>query len=157
MNENSEHRWEQQVDRALKNLPDLPAPASLVPKVMRAIHQRAALPWYRQPWPVWPAPLQALSLALLLGGFGAFVYAAWQLTQAAGYQAAWDEVRQAFAGLAYVANVARLLAEALLLVARQLGTPFIIGCLTAASLAYGLLIGFGTLYCRVAIALRRNS
>jgi hypothetical protein len=157
MKKNSEHRWEQQVDQALRNLPDLPAPASLVPKVMRAIHRRAALPWYRQPWPVWPAPLQGLSLAMLLGGFGAFVYAAWQLTQAAGYQAAWEEVRQAFTGLAYVGKVVRLLAEALLLVAQQLGTPFIIGCLTAASLAYGLLIGFGTLYCRVALALRRNS
>src|SRR5262245_46503139 len=102
MTTDHERQLEGQVDRALKSLPELKAPAALAPRVLATIAQRAAMAWYRQPWPVWPRAVQMTSLAILLGVFGAFVVAAWQLTQAAGYHAAWDEVGQLFSGFSPV-------------------------------------------------------
>lgn len=156
MNDNYEKELAEQVDRLLKGLPDIPAPRHLGPRVLRSIAARAELPWYHQAWPAWPMALQALSLAVLLGGFGTFVYAAWQLTQAAGYQAAWEEVRETLAGFASIAGLAKVIVLALVHVIKQLGTPFLLGCIFAMGLAYSLFIGLGTVYCRVAFALRRS-
>ena len=51
MNEEHEKALERLMDRELKKLPDLPAPGSLVHRVMLAVHQRESLPWYKRAWP----------------------------------------------------------------------------------------------------------
>jgi hypothetical protein len=53
--------WEAALGRALKNLPERPAPDTLMPNVMARIRARAAQPWYRQSWWHWPAALRVAS------------------------------------------------------------------------------------------------
>lgn len=81
MNSNDERELEALVGQELRQLPDLPAPGSLVHRVMLAVHQREALPWYRRAWPTWPPILQAVSILLMAvfaGGLMALtIYPTW--------------------------------------------------------------------------------
>jgi hypothetical protein len=52
--------------RALAELPALPAPRSLLPRVLAASEELSRRPWYAHTWRSWPLALQVLSLALLL-------------------------------------------------------------------------------------------
>ena len=47
---------EKLIHQELQKLPELTAPATLIPGVLAAIQQRAAAPWWRQAWWDWPAP-----------------------------------------------------------------------------------------------------
>jgi hypothetical protein len=67
MKTEQDRAWERWLDRELKQLPDLPAPAALVHRVMLAVHQRRSLPWYRRPWPAWPPSCQIFALLLFAG------------------------------------------------------------------------------------------
>jgi len=44
-----ESDWEAHLDRQLRELPDRPAPTTLMPRVLAAIRARA-LPWYQRTW-----------------------------------------------------------------------------------------------------------
>lgn len=68
-------RWERELDRRLKNLPDRPAPADLAPRVLAAIAARAQAPWYRRPWTRWPRSVQVFSLAVTSFLLGSLTYA----------------------------------------------------------------------------------
>jgi hypothetical protein len=76
-----EESLERLLDRELKQLPDLPAPGSLVHRVMLAVHRRESLPWYRRAWPTWPAGLQVVAILALSAFAGALmaltVYPEW--------------------------------------------------------------------------------
>jgi hypothetical protein len=87
MKPDTQHELESQVDRVLKGLPEVPAPRTLLPRVLAAVRARAALPWYRQSWQVWPMPLQVATMFVLVASFGGFFFAAWELSRAAGYAA----------------------------------------------------------------------
>jgi hypothetical protein len=52
---------ERQIDRALKQLPGIRAPHTLLPRVMAAVQAWAARPWYERAWFTWPRWLQAAS------------------------------------------------------------------------------------------------
>jgi hypothetical protein len=52
--------------RALRGLPDVPAPATLEERVFAALAARAARPWWRQPVTAWPASAQAALVAVCL-------------------------------------------------------------------------------------------
>lgn len=73
MNHDQEKTLEQLLSRELKQLPDLPAPGTLVHRVMLAVHQRQSLPWYRRAWPTWPAGLQIASILVLAVLAGALI------------------------------------------------------------------------------------
>src|SRR5437764_13255978 len=77
-------KLELQIDRQLKGLPELDAPAGLVPRVMAALAARAALPWYRQSWSQWPVAMRWSSFAALLALFGGLCYAGSALFENAG-------------------------------------------------------------------------
>ena len=74
MKTEQDRAWDRWLDRELKQLPELPAPAALVHRVMLAVHQRRSQPWYRRPWPAWPPACQILSL-LLFAGLAGFAIA----------------------------------------------------------------------------------
>jgi hypothetical protein len=145
---------EQMVGRALRRLPELRAPDTLLPRVMTAIQMRASLPWYRQPWQAWPAPLRGLSLTVMLGCFGGLCLAAWQLTQLEGVAALGREVGQLFAGVSAFLNVLSALLHSALLVAKKLGTGVIVGCLLLVVAAYTTCLGLGSVCVRLAMAKR---
>jgi hypothetical protein len=154
MKPDTQHELESQVDRVLKGLPEVPAPRTLLPRVLAAVRARAALPWYRQSWQVWPMPLQVATMFVLVASFGGFFFAAWELSRAAGYAAVSQEIGEMLSGLAVIGNILGVLLTAIRLVIEKLGTAFIIGCLAAAALAYGIFIGLGTIYLRLAFSQR---
>lgn len=151
----NQHDLECQVDRVLKRLPEVPAPQTLLPRVLAAVRARAALPWYRQSWQAWPMPLQIATILVLVASFGVFLFASWELSRAAGYAAVRQEIGEMFSAVAVIGNVLGVLVSALRLVVEKLGTGFIIGCLAAAGLAYSIFIGLGTVYLRLAFSQRQ--
>jgi len=155
MKPDPEYELERQVDRVLKRLPEIPAPRTLMPRVLAMVRTRAGLPWYRQSWQAWPMPLQVATIFVLLLSFGGFCFAAWGLSRAAGYAAVRQEIGEMFSGLAVVGNVLGVLFTAIRLAVEKLGTAFIIGCFAAAALAYSVFIGLGTVYVRLAFSQRR--
>jgi hypothetical protein len=66
MNPENEQQLERLIGRELERLPELPAPGSLVHRVMLAVHRRERLPWYRRAWPAWPLPARAVSLGAMV-------------------------------------------------------------------------------------------
>ena len=57
--------------KRLRALPDLPAPAELIPNVLQRLAATESLPWHRRPWLEWPRPLQVCSAFFLAGLIGA--------------------------------------------------------------------------------------
>ena len=147
-------KLEQQIDGVLKRLPDLAAPRHLLPRVMETIARRQALPWYHQPWQMWPTALRALTLVFLLTSCGALCFACWQLTRAAGFTAASQELAQTFSGLTALWNAVNVLLGAVMLVAKHFGTAFIVGCGVALAFGYAVCVGLGTACVRLAYTRR---
>src|SRR5262249_44094924 len=54
------------IDEQLRRLPAVPAPVTLVTRVMAAIADRMTLPWWRQSWWHWPKAAQAAVLMVTL-------------------------------------------------------------------------------------------
>ena len=154
MNPNYEKQLEAEIDRALKGLPELAAPRTLAPRVMRAIEQRAQAPWYRQSWQMWPAAVRAAALVLLLALFGAICFAGWELRQTGIVVAATRQVGGWLSGVSTVWNTVSALLGAVVLVVKKLGIAFTVGCLAALALAYAMCFGLGTVYVRLALARR---
>ena len=62
---------ERAVDRALRRLPTVIAPPTLLPRVLEAVRHRFQRPWYERPWFNWPVGLQAASALALVAGLAA--------------------------------------------------------------------------------------
>jgi hypothetical protein len=96
----SPERWEAALERALKNLPELEAPPTLMTNVMAQIRARAAQPWYRQTWWRWPMLLRVasavavLALLVLLPWFGGHC---WE-TSVSPWLNRWHDVAQTVLG-----------------------------------------------------------
>jgi hypothetical protein len=151
---NSEYETELEIERELKGLPELKAPATLARRVMLKIQERRSVRWYNQPWQAWPVALRVTALAVLLTMFGGLCVASWQLTRAAGVSAAMQEVSSLFSGLTTIWNTFNVLLGTIVLVAKHFGTGFIIGCVLIAGVGYSLCLGLGTAYVRLAFARR---
>jgi len=61
---------------------------------------------------------------------------------------------QLFSGLNSIGSLFNILAGTAVLVAKKLGSTFIIACLVAAGLGYAVFMGLGTFYFRLAFAKR---
>jgi hypothetical protein len=157
MNMDYDKQLEKEIDRQLRDLPELTAPTGLIGRVMREIAARAQLPWYRQTWQSWPLALQALSLLLFLAMFAGLSFGGWKLTQTTGA----TEARMFFNGVISELNsiwsTLSVLLGALVLSVKKLGTGFMIGCLAAVGLAYASCIGLSAAYFRLAITGRRGT
>lgn len=154
MNPDTEKQLAALIDRELKRLPDREAPATLVPRVLTALRQRTALPWYRSAWQTWPYGLQVASLAALGVMFGGLCFAGWELSHAAAAAEATQTLQEWLARFSVVGNVLAVIAQAGLLAARHLGTVFLAGCVFAAVAAYLSCLGLGTAFVRLAVARR---
>jgi len=154
MNSEYEKRLEAQIDQALKTLPELAAPGSLLPRVRQSIASRRTLPWYQQPWQMWPTPLRTVTLVFLLTCCGTLCAACWQLTRAAGFSAATQELAQTFSGISALWNAVNVVLGALVLVAKHFGTAFMVGCGLALAFGYAVCLGLGTACVRLAFARR---
>jgi hypothetical protein len=154
MNPDYDAQLEAEIGRELQGLPELPAPATLVPCVMAAIEKPLALPWYRQPWPAWPKVPRTLSLGVLAVLFGGVCVAGWKLWQAGNPSAALRGISELFSGLGAIWSTLTALLAAAVLIVKQLGPGFIAACVFVATCAYASCVGLGTLFVRYAFARR---
>jgi hypothetical protein len=154
MNHDYEQQLEAAIDRELKGLGELPAPATLVSRIMRVVEQRAARPWYRRAWQAWPVAWQAASLTALLVVFGAVCFGVAGVFQAASASAPAHQVGGWLASIGAVIKTLGVLAEAAVLAVRHLGMVVLIGCLVGLALAYAACLGLGTAWMRLALARR---
>jgi hypothetical protein len=154
MSPEQEHRLEREIDQELQSLPELQAPETLLLRVRAALEQRVRVPWYRQSWQSWPAPLRVTAMIWLVLFFGALCGGAWwapQTTLFAGLRAqfsSWSAYGSALWG------ALNTLLAALGLVFKQMGTGWMLGCVAAVALAWALCLGLGTACARLAFARR---
>jgi hypothetical protein len=154
MSSQYQERLQAEVDAVLKGLPERTAPRTLLPRVMAAIEGRAVLPWHRQSWQMWPPALRVASLVVLLALFGGLCLAGWKLPQADAYASTLGQLGRWFSGPCAVWNVLSALSTAGLAMAKQLPAGFITACLVSLGLGYGLCIGLGAAWMRLALARR---
>lgn len=154
MNSEFEKRLEAEIRREMQGLPDLRAPASLIPRVLKAIEQPTALPWYRQSWQLWPVGWRAVSFGILLALFAGLCLAGWWLSQAGGLALAMRGLGGWWADFTVAWDTLRVLGESGVLVVKKLGTGFIIACFVLAGCSYFACVGLGTVFYRYAFARR---
>jgi hypothetical protein len=149
MNPKDERELEALVGQELRQLPDLLAPGSLVHRVMLAVHQREALPWYRRSWPAWPAALQVVSILLMAvfaGGLMALtIYPSWVpgLETAGGLMGDWLQTA------AYWLAQGFALIKACFITSKALGREILVFALILAVLGYLATVGILTFCYRV--------
>jgi hypothetical protein len=154
MNPEYAKQLEAQIDRVLQHLPELEAPATLLPRVWAEIERRAALPWYRRAWVTWPVGLQAAALVVLAILFGGLCLGGWQITHSAEVADATQTAGRWFAGFTLVANTLSALGNALVLAVKQLGPIFLGACVVVGLATYLSCLGLGTAFVRLAVARR---
>jgi len=149
-----EKQLEAAIMRELKGLPDLPAPRTLMTRVLTAIENQSRLPWYRQSWQTWPVIGRAVGIIVLVAVFGGLCFAGWKLPQADRFVAASHMLGGWLAVVNVAWNAVSTVLGAVVLVVKHLGTGFIIACLVAAAFGYAMCVGLGTVYVRLAFARR---
>ena len=154
MNSDFEKELEARIDRELKALPPLHAPALLVPRVMAAITGRAPAPWYRRAWQTWPVVWRAVSLAVLVAAFGGLCFAGWELTHGASFAMVTQRVGGWLSAFSVVWRTVSVLGDAARLAVTQIGSGFIIAGLVVAALGYAAVLALGTACARLAFARR---
>jgi hypothetical protein len=150
MNPDFDNQLEAEIDRQLKDLPELAAPQSLIPRLMDAV-ARPTAPWHARPWYAWPAGMRAAYLILALGIL-------------AGAMPAWHAIGPGLvgpmaarlshwgAGAQCLWNAAGALAGAAAMVLSHLGRGIILSCAAVMVIAYAACVGFGTVFVRLALA-----
>ncbi len=154
MNSNYEKQLEARIDRELKRLPDLEAPARLSSKVMLLLERRATMPWYRQSLPHWPVGLQAACVALCLAIVAGFCFGLWKLPETHEYTLLTQQAAGWLSSLEVLWNALTVLGNALSLAAKQMGTTFLIAVVAVGALAWTACLGLGTMAVRLALARR---
>jgi hypothetical protein len=87
--------WEKELARELEGLPELEAPATLIPRVMTRLHDPAPAVWAKSPWWQWPL---AARLASILAVSAVLVALAW-LSESFGPLHLWHQITLAWTGM----------------------------------------------------------
>ncbi len=154
MDSRYEQRLEAEIDRAMKSLPEVQAPSTLIPQVSAAIAQRRSSPWRRQPWHAWPVPMRAAALVILAVFFASLCLGVSRLPDTQSYLAATRPAADWFSGLTTLWNALNALLGALAQAVLQLHRGILLGCLTAVALAWAMCLGLGTVCLRLVLARR---
>jgi hypothetical protein len=149
-----EKKLEVEIDRELKTLPEITAPATLVCRVMAAIELRKALPWFRRAWHTWPGSLQGLFVVTMLALIGGICFGVWEASHSSTFGSAVQKVGGWFSSLSAIYTALNALAGALVAMIKQVNSTILIAFLCAAGLGYALFLGLGTMYFRLAFAKR---
>lgn len=149
MSSEFEVKLEQQIDRELHRLPDVPAPLTLILRVRAAMAAADQRPWWRRPWLTWPVPIQAVSALLLAAGMAAVAYGcagAWEAIVASSYA---QQTGRWIGVLALVADSFVALGRAMVLGGQSVGQPVLIYGLVICFALYATCIGLGTVFYRL--------
>jgi hypothetical protein len=154
MNLDYDTQLERAISRELKALPELAAPAALADRVLIALEQRRRLKWYQCSWSSWPVAIQGAALVLLLALFTAICLAGWRICQTDAVLFALRRAGEWCAGVSAVGTTLNALGGAGILVAKKLGSGFMLAFLAALGMGYALCVGLGTVYLRLAFVKR---
>ena len=154
MNPEFENQLAARVQQELNTLGELSAPSALAGRVLRAIAQGTAVPWYRSGWQSWPLGLQWAALAALLLLFAGICFGFSELSHVARVSPAAQQAGEWFAWFGVLCKTAGVLADALVTAFRHLGTGVLIGCGLALLAAYAACVGLGTACVRLALPRR---
>jgi hypothetical protein len=142
-------KLESLIDAELKELPPVKAPASLAPRVLALLEQRARLPWWQRAWWDWPLAAKAaflvlaVALAGLAGGGGVMID-----------QGVVDYSQQVTERLTPVVSLwdpAQTLFEAAGLLWSKTGQPLLLFFLIGVGALYVICLGLGTACVRYAM------
>ena len=64
MERSNEQELAERIDRELRQLPAIPAPATLAPRVLAALAARARQPWWKKSSAYWPFGVRVIFIAL---------------------------------------------------------------------------------------------
>jgi hypothetical protein len=156
MDSDYEKNLEAAIRRELDALGELPAPSGLAARILRAIEQRTAAPWYRRAWTTWSQPLQIASAVASLIVFAGLCFGAWHFAQMPGFASVSDKVGDAFDCLGLLQRTFSVLVNSLGLAFASLGPVVLAGLAIVLASAYAACVGLGTIYVRLAF-LRRQS
>ena len=141
-------KLELEIDRQLKNLPDLQSPASLAPRIMAAIAGRSTAPESQRSWSNWPAVIRWPALAALIAVFGAVCYAGWGIFHDSA--PALRSLSGHLTGLGALWTVVDDLLASGVATIRNLGTGAIAGICVALALSYAMCLVIGAACYRLA-------
>lgn len=116
-----ESELEQLIDRELRSLPPVAAPADLVSRVLSAAAALERRPWYAKPVALWPVPARLAFLALTTGLAGLLVYFTWGLSTGTPYAYLADEMAELSGRLELARSLGGSVVGAGLAVARTAG------------------------------------
>jgi hypothetical protein len=148
----SQRQLEERIDRELKALPELQAPPALTARILAVVGHRAAQPWYRRPWVMWPVGLRAGSLALVLALFGGMCWGGSELARTLASTSAMQSLAGQAAELRLLVRTLGVLGDAAVLSLWHLGTVWLAAIFTALFLMYAACVGLGTVSLRLALA-----
>lgn len=151
MDENREKKLEELIHRELRQLPERPAPATLVHRVMLAVHARAKRPWRERAWVSWPLGLQMISLAVLLASAGLVSYFLGAVWNGVSVTSISSGLIESFAWLKPIWEMVAALIGAVTVIVRVTGQQFLLIGAAVVALAYVTCIGLGTVCVRMAL------
>src|SRR5438046_1881765 len=151
MNEQNEKQLEQLVHRELRKLPELPAPETLVHRVMLAVHAKEHQRWWQRSWWSWPRLMQVSSAAACVAAGTALVYFSAAAWQAAGIGHPLDRIWQWVSSLSPLWDWLATLVNALVLVMQKGGQQYVLIALGVAATMYLMCVAAGTACYRLAL------
>jgi len=154
MKDEYEQKLERAIDRELKALPPLPAPAELAARVFQAIARAATLPWYRRAWQTWPAAWRIVSFAVLVAVFGGLCFVAWQSPHSTLGLVVSAKIQACLSTLNSLQNAALAVRSSAVLILKQVHTTVLVLCLASVAFGYFLCVGLGSVCLRLAWARR---
>jgi len=151
MDNEKEKQLEELIHRELRNLPEVPAPPTLLHRVMLAVHENARRPWWVRSWVNWPLGMQMISLAVLLASAGLVSYflgAAWDGFSVTSMS---SKVVESFAWLKPIWEIVAALVGAATVMLRVTGQQFLLIGAAIVALAYVTCVALGTVCVRMAL------
>ena len=154
MNPQEDPRLERQIDRLLRDLPELEAPDGLTERTMATIEREAARARAFRPWTSWPLAVRAASLAVMLLAFGGLCVAHWALWQTPVAASLTQHWGNDFSALGATVGAAGALVHVGVLAVESLSWWVIALFLVASASAYLACVGLGVAAAKLTVARR---
>ena len=152
MENNFEKQLEELIHRELRQLPDLPAPDTLIPRVRSAIAAQARQPWWQRPMMTWPLALRLAFITLLVGSLGLAGFYGAEISPGVGF--VFQKIAQFFESFTPLWEHLVALANAILILGRAVSSYFLIYAALLLGVMYLACVGIGTLCFRITFAKR---
>jgi hypothetical protein len=149
MDPDIDSKLESLIDAELKSLPPLTAPASLAPRVMALLAERARLPWWRRAW--WEWPLTAKAAFLVIGVVLAGAAGSGGIILDQGLVDYSQDFTSRLPLMTTLRDCVQTLSGALNLIWQKAGQPLLLYALAGVGALYIVCVGLGTACVRYAM------